>query len=74
VGVGVDRVEVLQHPVMGQPVVAVEQKDDFLIIAGVNAAVEMLQGPDAHRVAHQLDPMPDRMVREKLLNARSRLI
>jgi hypothetical protein len=37
---------------MGQPVVAVEQKDDFLIIAGVNDAVEMLQGSDADRVAN----------------------
>jgi hypothetical protein len=37
---------------MGQPVVAVQKNDDFLIIAGVNAAVEILQGPDAHRVAN----------------------
>jgi hypothetical protein len=66
VGVGVDRVECLQHPGMGQPVVAVEQNDDLLIIAGMNAAVEILQGPHAHRVANQLDPMTDRMVREEL--------
>jgi hypothetical protein len=53
---------------MGQPVVAVEQNDDFLIIAGVNVAVEILQGPNAHRVANHLDPLTDRMVREKPLH------
>jgi hypothetical protein len=74
VGVGVDRVECLQHPGMGQPVVAVELNDDFLSIAGVNAAVEILQGLHAHRVANQLDPMTDRMVREELFHERPRLI
>jgi hypothetical protein len=40
----------------------------------VNAAVEILQGPHAHRVANQLDPMTDRMVREELFHERPRLI
>jgi hypothetical protein len=53
---------------MGQLIVAVEQNDDLLIIAGVNAAVEILQGPHTHRVANQLDPMTDRMVREELFH------
>src|SRR5215510_138761 len=74
VGVGVDRVECLQHPGMGQPVVAVEQHDDLLSIAGVKAAVEMLQGPHAPRGANHLDPMTDRLVREELFHEQPRLI
>ena len=37
-GVGVGRVELLQHPGMGQLVVAVQQHDDLMIITGMNDA------------------------------------
>src|SRR5262249_44852635 len=73
-GVGIYRIYFLQHAIMGQPVVAIDNHHNFLIIAGVNDGVEILQGPHADRIANQLDAIPDLMVGEKLLNEGPRLI